>query len=459
MMTEAGSAPVATVVGAGLAGSEAAWQLAGHGVRVTLVEMKPEKRSPAHHSDRFAELVCSNSFRGDRLTNAVGLLKEEMRRMGSLIMQAADRHRVPAGGALAVDREGFSADVTEALQTHPLIRVVHREVTEIPEGPVIIATGPLTSEALSGAIGRLPGLGTLHFYDAAAPIVTRESLRMDRIFRMSRYGRGDDYLNCPMTEAEYNRFIDALLSAETAEVHGFEEKQVFEGCMPIESMARRGRMVPAFGPMKPVGLADPAGGKPPFAVVQLRQDDAGDTLYNIVGFQTRLKFPEQRRVFGLIPGLEEAVYARYGVMHRNTFLSSPGFLNERFEMLSRPRCYFAGQMTGVEGYVESAASGLVAGLSLARDLTGQEPPRFPGWTALGAMGRYVSTPNRQFQPMNCSFGLIDPLVREPGQKRIRGKAERYEAISARSLAWLAEHTGAAESEALNSNAHSKEEEV
>ena len=428
--------PRATVVGAGLAGCEAAWQLARRGIAVDLSEMKPEKRSPAHRTDQFAELVCSNSFRGDRLSNAVGLLKEEMRHFDSLIMAAADAHRVPAGGALAVDREGFAAEVTDRIASHPLIHVVHGEVREIPEGPVIIATGPLTSEALSESIQQLPGLGTLHFYDAAAPIVTRESLNMDRIFRMSRYGRGDDYLNCPMTEQEYDRFIDALVSAETAEVHGFEEQRVFEGCMPIESMAKRGRMVPAFGPMKPVGLQDPVSGRQPFAVVQLRQDDAGDSLYNIVGFQTRLKFPEQRRVFGMIPGLENAVFARYGVMHRNTFLASPGFLNARFEMISRPLCYFAGQMTGVEGYVESAASGLVAGMSLAAQLHGETPPVLPGWTAMGAMGRYVSTPNRNFQPMNCTFGLIDPLP--PGGKRIRGKTERYEAIAARSLSWIRE---------------------
>ena len=426
----------ATVVGAGLAGSEAAWQLARQGIPVTLIEMKPEKFSPAHHSEQFAELVCSNSFRGDRLSNAVGLLKEEMRWFDSLIMAAADRHRVPAGGALAVDREGFSREVTERLRTHPLITILHQEVTEIPEGPVIIATGPLTSEALSDSIQMLPGLGTLHFYDAAAPIVTRESLNMDRIFRMSRYGRGDDYLNCPMTEAEYDLFIEALISAETAEIHGFEETSVFEGCMPIESMAKRGHMVPAFGPMKPVGLKDPSGGKPPFAVVQLRQDDAGDTLYNIVGFQTRLKFPEQRRVFGLIPGLENAVFARYGVMHRNTFLASPGFLNDHFEMITRRECYFAGQMTGVEGYVESAGSGLVAGRSLAAQLKGLSPFSLPGWTALGAMGRYISTSNRNFQPMNCTFGLIDALPHLQSQKRIRNKTERYEAIAERSLSWL-----------------------
>jgi len=432
------SEPQATVIGAGLAGTEAAWQLAEKGVRVLLREMKPEKKSPAHVSDQMAELVCSNSFRGDRVTNAVGLLKEEMRLMGSLILSAADQTRVPAGGALAVDRTAFSELVTRRIRSHPMITVAEGEVTEIPEGPVVIATGPLTSEALAEKIAALPGLRTLNFYDAAAPIVVRESLNMDRVFRQSRYGRGDgdDYLNCPMTREEYDAFIDALLTAETAEVHGFEESRIFEGCMPIESMARRGRMVPAFGPMKPVGLRDPRTGKEAFAVVQLRQDNAGDTLYNIVGFQTRLKFGEQKRVFGMIPGLENAEFARFGVMHRNTFLSSPGFLNAHFEMIARPRCYFAGQMTGVEGYVESAASGLVAGLALARDLLGQEALNLPAFTALGAMGRYVATPNRNFQPMNCSFGLIDPLPEEPGKKRIRNKQARYEAIAERSLSYL-----------------------
>ena len=431
----------ATVIGAGLAGSEAAWQLAKRGIHVTLIEMKPVRKSPAHHTDKFAELVCSNSFRGDKLTNAVGLLKEEMRRMGSLIMQCAEETRVPAGGALAVDRELFSAMVTKALREHPLISVSEEEATDFPSGPWVIATGPLTSEALSEKIAALPGLKALQFYDAAAPIVQRDSLDLNLVFRQSRYDRGDDYLNCPMTREEYDAFIDALLSAETAEVHGFEETKVFEGCMPIESMARRGRMVPAFGPMKPVGLRDPRNGKAPFAVVQLRQDDSANTLYNLVGFQTRLKFPEQKRVFRMIPGLANAEFARYGVMHRNTFLSSPGFLNERFEMITQPMCYFAGQMTGVEGYVESAGSGLVAGIHLARQLKGQEPVVFPGFTALGAMGRYVSTLNRDFQPMNCTFGLIDPLPTEPGGRRIRDKQTRYEAIARRALGYIEEIRG------------------
>lgn len=426
----------ASVIGAGLAGCEAAWQLARQGIHVTLTEMKPAKMSPAHHSPQFAELVCSNSLRSDRLTNAVGLLKEEMRLCGSLIMTAADQARVPAGGALAVDRDRFSGFITEAVRRHPLIDVTEGEATAIPDGPVIIATGPLTSEAMAASITALPGLKTLNFYDAAAPIVHADSLNMDKVFRQSRYDRGDDYLNCPMTEAEYNAFVDALLAAETAEVHGFEEKSVFEGCMPVESMARRGRMVLAFGPMKPVGLKDPRTGKEAYAVVQLRQDNDAGTLYNIVGFQTRLKWPEQKRVFGMIPGLENAAYARYGVMHRNTFLHSPGFLNAHFEMIDRPQCYFAGQMTGVEGYVESAASGLVCGLSLGRDLRGLGTVELPGITALGAMGRYISTENKNFQPMNCSFGLIDGLTVDKQHKKIRNKQQRYEVISERSLRFM-----------------------
>lgn len=426
----------AVVIGAGLAGCEAAWQLAKRGICVSLYEMKPVNRSPAHHTDNFAELVCSNSFRGDRLSNAVGLLKEEMRRLDSLIMRWADKTRVPAGDALAVDRDAFSAGITETLENHPNVTVIREELDRIPEGPVIVATGPLTSDRMAETIRALPGLSTLNFYDAAAPIVFRDSLDLSKMFRLSRYGRGEDYLNCPMTREEYDAFIDALIGAETAEVHGFEEKGVFEGCMPIESMAKRGRMVPAFGPMKPVGLKDPATGREPFAAVQLRQDDFNETMYNIVGFQTRLKYGEQKRVFGMIPGLEAAVYARYGTMHRNTFLNSPGFLNSRFEMISRPMCYFAGQMTGVEGYVESAASGLYAGLALADQLEGREPLELPGFTAIGALGRYVSTENRSFQPMNCTFGIIDPLPVEPGKKRIRDKKERYEAVSARSLAYI-----------------------
>ena len=425
-----------SVIGAGLAGSEAAWQLASRGIQVTLYEMRPVAYTPAHHTERFAELVCSNSFRGDKLSNAVGLLKEEMRRLDSLIMKWADQVRVPAGDALAVDREAFSAGITDTLTQHPNITVVHEELEQIPEGPVIVATGPLTSEKLVRTISRMPGLSTLNFYDAAAPIVFRESLDESRMYRLSRYGRGNDYLNCPMTREEYEAFIEALIQAETAEIHGFEETGVFEGCMPIESMAKRGRMVPAFGPMKPVGLPDPKTGREPFAVVQLRQDDFQETMYNIVGFQTRLKHGEQKRVFGLIPGLEHAEYARYGMMHRNTFLNSPGFLNERFEMIHRPMCFFAGQITGVEGYVESAASGLYAGRTLADEMLGRVPESLPGLTAIGALGKYVSTENKHFQPMNCTFGIIDPLPVQPGQKRIRDKKERYEAVAARSLQYI-----------------------
>ena len=428
----------ATVVGAGLAGCEAAWQLAERGISVTLLEMKPGVKSPAHTSDQLAELVCSNSFRGDSLTNAVGLLKAEMRLLGSLIMRCADETSVPAGGALAVDRNAFSAHVTDAIRSHPNIQLCEQEVTDIPAGPVIIATGPLTSDRMASAIQRLPGLGTLHFYDAAAPIVYLESLDESKMFRSSRYQRGDDYLNAPLTEPEYQHFIDALIAADTAEIHDFEETSVFEGCMPIESMAKRGRMVPAFGPMKPVGLIDPRTGKRPFAVLQLRQDNQENTMYNLVGFQTRLTYPAQRSVFGLIPGLEHASFARYGTMHRNTFLASPGFLNSHFEMISRKGCFFAGQMTGVEGYVESAGSGLVAGVALADELSGRELTVWPSWTALGAMGKYISTPNPRFQPMNCAFGLIDPLPVALSAPRIRDKKARYEAISARALATVQE---------------------
>ncbi|MBR0319803.1 MAG: methylenetetrahydrofolate--tRNA-(uracil(54)-C(5))-methyltransferase (FADH(2)-oxidizing) TrmFO [Clostridia bacterium] len=417
-----------TVVGAGLAGCEAAWQLVQRGIPVRLVEMKPLKKSPAHQMDSFAELVCSNSLRSDRLQNAVGLLKEEMRVLGSLIMEAAEHARVPAGGALAVDRQAFSGYITEKLKNHPLVTVVEEEVTEIPESPVIIATGPLTSDAMSDAIARLPGISTLNFYDAAAPIVSRESLDMTKVFRQSRYDRGDDYLNCPMDREEYERFVRELVNAETAPVHGFEEKHVFEGCMPVESMARRGMQTLAFGPLKAAGLKDPRTGKMPYAVVQLRQDDAANTLVNLVGFQTRLKFPEQKRVFGMIPGLENAEFVRYGVMHRNTFLNSPGFLNERFEMLERPMTYFAGQMTGVEGYVESAGSGLVAGISLAMQLLEKDIVTFPRTTALGALSHYVAAANRNFQPMNVTFGLM-----ESAPEGIRKKDQRQEYIVNRAL--------------------------
>ena len=418
-----------TVVGAGLAGCEAAWQLVKRGVPVTLIEQKPKSFSPAHHSPLFAELVCSNSLRSDRLQNAVGLLKEEMRRLDSLILAAADKARVPAGGALAVDRDTFSGYITETLKNHPLVTVEEREITEIPDGPAIIATGPLTSDALAEAIAAMPEVSTLNFYDAAAPIVTAESLDMSKVYRASRYGRGDDYLNCPMDQREYDAFVEALLNAETAPIHGFEEKKVFEGCMPVESMARRGHMVLAFGPLKPVGLPDPRTGRDPYAVVQLRQDDAEGTLYNLVGFQTRLKFPEQKRVFGLIPGLENAEYARYGVMHRNTFLNSPGLLDCHYQMISRPGLFFAGQMTGVEGYVESAGSGMVAGICAAMGQLGKPLPDFPRTTALGALAHYVAAENRNFQPMNVTYGIM-----EGWPEKVRGgKQARYEKIANRAL--------------------------
>jgi len=418
----------ATVIGAGLAGCEAAWQLASRGVHVTLHEMKPDRYTPAHHSAGFAELVCSNSLRSDLLTNAVGLLKEEMRQLGSLILREADAARVPAGGALAVDREKFSAGVTKAMENHPLITVVRGEIMDIPEGNVIIATGPLTSDALADKIAALPGLETLNFYDAAAPIVSGESLDMSRVFRQGRYGRGDDYLNCPMNREEYMAFYEALLTAEKAEVHGFDGTQVFEGCMPIEVMAARGEMVMAFGPMKPVGLTDPRTGREPYAVVQLRAENAEGTMYNLVGFQTRLKWGEQKRIFSMIPGLENAEFLRYGVMHRNTFLHSPGFLDERYQMLARPGTYFAGQMTGVEGYVESASSGMVAGISLARQILGKEPVDFTRLTAIGSLGYHVAKATGDFQPMNANFGLIESYP-----KKIRSKQERYGHIAARAL--------------------------
>ena len=388
----------ATVIGAGLAGCEAAWQLARRGVPTTLIEMKPDKYTPAHHHAGFAELVCSNSLRSDQLTNAVGLLKEEMRQLGSLIMRTADETRVPAGGALAVDREAFSATITRAMEEHERIEIVRGEVKDIPEDNVIIATGPLTSDALAEKIAHLPGLETLNFYDAAAPIVSGESLDMDRVFRAGRYGRGDDYLNCPMNREEYTAFYEALLTAEKAKVHGFDGSQVFEGCMPIEVMAARGEMVMAFGPMKPVGLVDPRTGREPYAAVQLRAENREGTMFNLVGFQTRLKWGEQKRVFSMIPGLEHAEFLRYGVMHRNTFLHAPGFLDEHYQMLSRPGTYFAGQMTGVEGYVESASSGMVAGISLARQLLGLAPVDFTQLTAIGALAHHVAHATGDFQP-------------------------------------------------------------
>ena len=419
------------VVGAGLAGSEAAWQLAVRGVPVELIEMKPAKRTPAHVSDGFAELVCSNSFRGDDLSNAVGLLKEEMRRMGSLIMRCADAHRVPAGGALAVDRAAFSDAVTESIKSHPLITVTEAEVTDIPEGRVIIATGPLTSDALAEKLAALDPEGApLNFYDAAAPIVTFESIDMDSAYFASRYDKGTpDYVNCPMTEEEYKAFREELCSAEEAEMHGFDDGGVFEGCMPIEVMARRGEDTMRYGPMKPVGLTDPRTGKDPYAVVQLRQDNAEGTIYNIVGFQTHLKFPEQKRVFSMIPALKNAEFVRYGVMHRNTYLNSPRLLDRYYRLRGNERVSFAGQMTGVEGYVESAASGMLAGIETAREILGQPPADFPEETAIGSLALYVSGGSvGAFQPMNINFGIIRPLG-----YRVKGKRNKNTEISKRSL--------------------------
>ena len=419
------------VVGAGLAGSEAAWQLAQRGVAVELYEMKPQKMTPAHHADTFAELVCSNSFRGDRLENAVGLLKEELRRLGSLILTCAEATRVEAGGCLAVDRQGFSKMVTEKIRSHPNITVVEQELTQVPEGPVIIATGPLTSDALSEAIGAYFGEDYLHFYDAAAPLVTAESVDMTKAWWQSRYDRGTpDYVNCSMNKEEYDAFVRELVSAQEAEVHGFEDKNVFEGCMPVEVMARRGVDTLRFGPLKPVGLIDPNTGKEPYALVQLRQDKRAKSIYNLVGFQTHLKFPEQKRVFSMIPALRNAEFVRYGVMHRNTFLQSPKLLDRFYRDRRNPLVAFAGQMTGVEGYVESAASGFLAAVAMAAQVQGRPLPEFPKETAIGALSLYISDENiTHFQPMNVNFSIISPL----GQ-RIRKKAEKNLAIANRSLA-------------------------
>ena len=420
------------VIGAGLAGAEAAWQLAQRGLQVTLYEMKPHKKSPAHHSNDFAELVCSNSLRGDRLENAVGLLKEELRRCGSLILQCAEATRVEAGGCLAVDREGFAAMVTEKIRSHPNITMVAEEITEVPEGPVIIATGPLTSDAMSDAIGRYFGqTGYLHFFDAAAPLVTAESIDMELAWWQSRYDRGTpDYVNCAMNKEQYEAFINELVSAEEAEVHGFEDKNVFEGCMPVEVMARRGFDTLRYGPLKPVGLTDPKTGKEPYAVVQLRQDNAAKSVYNLVGFQTHLKFGEQKRVFSMIPALRNAEFVRYGVMHRNTFLQSPKLLDRYYADRKNPMVAFAGQMTGVEGYVESAASGFLAAVAMAAKVQGRELPDFPKETAIGALGLYISDESiENFQPMNVNFSIIAPL-----EQRIRKKAEKNLAIANRSLA-------------------------
>ena len=422
----------ATVIGAGLAGSECAWQLAQRGVHVTLREMKPEKKTPAHTTEHFAELCCSNSLRSDQLENAVGLLKEELRRLDSLILSCADATRVEAGGALAVDRHGFAALVTERIRSHPNITVVPGEVTELPDGEVVVASGPLTSDALARRLQTLLGEGTaLHFYDAAAPLVSAASVDMDKAWLGSRYDRGTaDYVNCPMTEEEYLAFWEALTTAQEAEVHGFEDKAVFEGCMPVEVMARRGRDTLCYGPLKPRGLRDPRTGREPFAVVQLRRDNAEGSVYNLVGFQTHLKFPEQRRVFSMIPALHDAEFLRYGVMHRNTFLDSPRLLDRYYRLKTELRISFAGQMTGVEGYVESAASGFLVGVETARRLRGLPPIDFPRETAIGALGLYVSDPSvTAFQPMNINFGIIPPL-----DHRVKGKRNKNAELSQRSLA-------------------------
>ena len=424
-----------TVIGAGLAGSECAWQLAERGVEVTLWEMKPKKFTPAHTTEFFAELCCSNSLRSDQLENAVGLLKEELRRLGSVILSCADATRVEAGGALAVDRHGFAAMVTERLRNHPHITVVPDEITVIPEGEVVVASGPLTSDALAECLQQLLGeRSALHFYDAAAPLVSAESVAMEKAWFGSRYDRGTaDYVNCPMDEAEYLEFWQALTAAEEAEVHGFEDKKVFEGCMPVEVMARRGQDTLRYGPLKPRGLKDPRTGREPFAVVQLRRDNREGSIYNLVGFQTHLRFPEQRRVFSMIPALHDAEFLRYGVMHRNTFLNSPQLLDRYYRLKADPRISFAGQMTGVEGYVESAASGFLVGVETARRLRGLPPVDFPQETAIGALGRYISNPSvTAFQPMNINFGIMPPLG-----YRVKGKRNKNAALSQRSLERIA----------------------
>lgn len=421
-----------TIIGAGLAGSEAAALLAEKGHKVRLYEMRPQRQTPAHESGLFAELVCSNSLRSDKPDTAPGLLKAELRRLGSPILRMADQYAVPAGGALAVDRELFAQGVTSLLSQYENIEVIREECTEIPEGPVIIAAGPLCSQPLAESIASLLGSKSLFFFDAAAPIVTYESLDLTKIFRAGRYGKGDDYLNCPLTKEEYTRFVQELTAAEIAPVHAFEKNRVFEGCMPVEVMAARGFESLAFGPLKPVGLRPPDGSRP-YAVVQLRQDDKEGRLYNLVGFQTGLKFGEQKRVFSLIPGLEQADFARYGVMHRNTYIASPGHLDYNFQLKARPGLFFAGQITGVEGYLESAASGHLAARAMHAHLTGAPLPDFTATTAIGALGRYVAEyAGADFQPMHINFGIINPWE---GSQRVK-KRERYALIAARSLAYL-----------------------
>ncbi len=421
---------VVNVIGAGLAGSEAAYQIAKRGVKVRLYEMRPVKQTPAHHTDKFAELVCSNSLRANSLTNAVGVIKEEMRMLDSVIIRAADECSVPAGGALAVDRHEFAAKVTDYVKNHPNVTVINEEITEIPEGPTVIATGPLTSKALSDRLKALTGEEYFYFYDAAAPIIEKDSIDMNKVYLKSRYDKGEAaYLNCPMTEEEFDRFYEALISAETVPLKEFEKEIYFEGCMPIEVMAARGKKTLLFGPMKPVGLEDPKTGKTPFAVVQLRQDDAAGTLYNIVGFQTHLKWGPQKEVIRLIPGLENAEIVRYGVMHRNTFINSPKLLRPTYQYKHRDDLFFAGQMTGVEGYVESAASGLLAGINAARLVLGKELVTLPAETAMGSMAHYITSTNaKTFQPMNANFGLFAPL-----EMKVKKKQERYEAYAKRAL--------------------------
>ncbi len=421
---------MAIVIGAGLAGCEAAWQLAERGIKVTLYEMKPTDFTPAHHYSGFAELVCSNSLRSNRLENAVGLLKEELRRLGSLIMECADLTQVPAGGALAVDRTLFSNAVTEKIKSHPNIEIKCEKLDKIPEGDVIIATGPLTTDELFCSIKELTGEENLYFYDAAAPIVSVDSVDFNSAYRASRYGKGeDDYINCPMNKEEYEAFYNELINAECTELKEVDSEVVFEGCMPVETMAKRGSQTLLFGPLKPVGLPDPKTGKEPYAVVQLRQDNKEGTLFNIVGFQTHLKWGEQKRVFGMIPALKNAEFMRYGVMHRNTFINSPKILDETYSLKAESRIYFAGQITGVEGYIESTASGFVAGLNLARKLLGKPSVIFGNATAIGALAAYISSGSvAKFQPMNVNFGIMQPL----GQ-RVRKKAEKNLAISQRAL--------------------------
>jgi methylenetetrahydrofolate--tRNA-(uracil-5-)-methyltransferase len=429
-----------TVIGAGLAGTEAAWQIASRGVRVKLYEMRPVVKTPAHHTDKFAELVCSNSLRANGLTNAVGVLKEEMRMLNSLVLGAADRHAVPAGGALAVDRDGFSGEITSTLHQHPLIEVVNEELTTLPEdGIVVVATGPLTSPALSEQIKALMGEEYFYFYDAAAPIIEKDSIDMNKVYLASRYDKGEAaYLNCPMTEEEFDVFYEALITAEVAQLKEFEKEIYFEGCMPIEVMMKRGKQTALFGPMKPVGLVNPHTGELPHAVVQLRQDNAAGTLYNLVGFQTHLKWGEQKRVFNLIPGLENAEFVRYGVMHRNTFINSPKLLRPTYQFKERPNLFFAGQMTGVEGYVESAASGLIAGMNAAKAALGQELVVLPVETTLGSMAQYITTADfKHFQPMNANFGLLPKL-----ETKIRNKKEKNEALAQRALDGIARFAAA-----------------